>query len=571
MTKKHNTQKALIASLLSLLLCFSMLIGTTYAWFTDTVTSGSNVIQSGNLDIVLEYWDGDSWEDADGRVIPFVAADGRSQDQILWEPGCTYELAPFRVRNVGNLNAKIIILLNGVTGDEKLMEVIELKTRINNIPESLLNGSGGNVFQRFEDAEVGILYGMPEGNVIFDHSLAGKGQVTLGTGHTDTSPEFTIFGHMAKEAGNEYQNLAIEGISITVVAAQQAYESDSFNKYYDQNAPFPTVDYAYVGENAPATKIGSGKKVAVTLPAGAPKGGYQVRVSNERTVTDENDLTTFSADIDLLKDGVKVQADGTLYLVEINIGTDMKIAKVLHKGEEIQSFTYTPDSGILAFETDSFSPFSVIFEKDSTVKVTSADELKTVLSNITAPTVIDATGVTVVLNGADHYKIPGGVTLKGVTFNANYRGINYIMFTGSSEEQIVFENCSFGNTTRILALGGEKDGPDSVVYNGCTFRGQVLTNYVDNPDGVAEFNNCTFTKSASGSYHYIEAMGGTHNFNNCTFDYTGVAQSSMGVITSGQINVYSESEYRTVAVLTNCQRINCGTRKYGSNSTLTIK
>ena len=237
--KRNATKHALLMSALALLICVSMLVGTTFAWFTDSVTSANNIIASGNLDIVLEYWDGDSWEDAEGQIIPFVAADGREQSQILWEPGCTYKMAPFRVRNEGSLNAKLLIMINGITGDEKLMEVVELKTGINNIPQSALNGSAGNVFQRFEDAEVDILYGMPEGNIVFDWSLAGKGTTTPGTGHTDTSPEFTISGHMAEEAGNEYQNLTIEGISITVIATQQTYESDSFNSQYDKDAQYP--------------------------------------------------------------------------------------------------------------------------------------------------------------------------------------------------------------------------------------------------------------------------------------------------------------------------------------------
>ena len=207
--KAKTTRRALLLSVLSLLLCCSMLVGTTFAWFTDSVQSGVNKIVAGNLDIVLEYWDGDSWEDAENKVIPFVAADGRSQDQILWEPGCTYERAPFRVRNAGSLNAKILILLNGVIGNDKLMEVVELKTRVENMPDSLLNGSAGNVFQKLDGAELDIFYGVPEGNVVFDHSLAGKGQITPGTGHTDTSPEFTLFAHMAEEAGNEYQNLTV--------------------------------------------------------------------------------------------------------------------------------------------------------------------------------------------------------------------------------------------------------------------------------------------------------------------------------------------------------------------------
>ena len=379
--KAKNARRALLMSVLSLLVCVSMLVGTTFAWFTDSVTSGSNIIKSGTLDIVLEYWDGDSWEDAEGKVIPFVAADGRDQSQILWEPGCTYEMAPIRVRNEGNLNTKFLILLNGVTGDEKLMEAIELKTRVNNIPDSLLNGSAGNVYQRFEDAEIDIFYGVPEGNVVFDHSLAAKGEVTPGTGHTDTSPEFTIFGHMAEEAGNEYQNLAIEGISITVIATQETYESDSFDKYYDQNAQYPVVGYAYVGENAPATPVRAGK-VTVTVPAGAPKGGYEVVVSNEHTETDANGVMTFSADIDLLKDGVKVeQTPGIEYPVRVDVGEGLVVIGVDHNGEAVENYNYNPVDGHVAFNTDSFSPFAVTYFNEVT-KIGSAKELIEALSEI---------------------------------------------------------------------------------------------------------------------------------------------------------------------------------------------
>ena len=598
--KAKNARRALLMSVLSLLMCVSMLVGTTFAWFTDSVTSGSNIIKSGTLDIVLEYWDGDSWEDAEGKVIPFVAADGRSQDQILWEPGCTYEMAPIRVRNEGNLNTKFLILLNGVTGDEKLMEVIELKTRVNNIPDSLLNGSAGNVYQRFEDAEIDIFYGVPEGNVVFDHSLAAKGEVTPGTGHTDTSPEFTISGHMAEEAGNEYQNLAIEGISITVIATQETYESDSFNQYYDKNAQLPVVGYAYVDENAPATPVRAGK-VTVTVPAGVPKGGYEVVVSNDYTETDANGVTTFSADIDLMRDGVKVEADGeTMYLVEIEIDVDagMIVDKVLHNGDVVQNHDYDPVTGIVKFETASFSPFKVIFVKNEdvggdtgddvggdvvdVVTVTNADELKAALENVTEPVVIDAAGLTVDINqigtdfpnGIRAYNIPGGVTIKNFNVIGSYRGGNYLMFEGSPDQEIVFENCTFEPSGRAMGLGlcGSEGGISSVVYKNCTFKGPVTTNFVDNTNGIATFESCTFTKAASGN-NYVMAMGGTHIFNACTFDYTGLTQSSIGIINNASINSSSDSDgtYSTVVILEACERINCGTRKYGPNSTLTIK
>ena len=298
--KKQNTKRALLMSALSMLLCVSMLVGTTFAWFTDSVTSGSNVIKSGNLDIVMEYWDGTQWVDAEGEVIPFVAADGRSE--ILWEPGCTYKMAPFRVRNEGSLCAKLLVLINGVTGDQKLLEAIEFKTGINNIPQSILDGSAGNQLSRFEGAEVGIMYGMPEGNVVFDWSLAGKGTVTPGTGHTDTSPEFTISGHMKEEAGNEYKNLVIEGVSISVIATQQTYESDSFNNRYDAEATYPIVSTAVIG-GGESLKAG---EVTVELPAGFEKNSYTLAVDNKTMDTNDAGETTVSLDINLLKDGVKV-------------------------------------------------------------------------------------------------------------------------------------------------------------------------------------------------------------------------------------------------------------------------
>lgn len=243
MTKIKSTKRALLMSGLALLVCFSMLVGSTFAWFTDSVTSGSNVIQSGTLDIVMEYWDGDSWENAEGQVLEFVKGGnyGGVTGDVLWEPGCTYQLPKIRVRNEGNLAAKVLIRLNGITGDEKLMEAIDLTTTITNMPESVLNGSFSSQLGRFNNATIDLMYGTPDGTLIFDWSLMAKGHVSTNSGHTDTSPEFTITGHMKEEAGNEYQGLTIEGVSITALATQEVYEYDSFGREYDANATLPVV------------------------------------------------------------------------------------------------------------------------------------------------------------------------------------------------------------------------------------------------------------------------------------------------------------------------------------------
>lgn len=263
MTKTKSTKRALVLSLLSLVLCVSMLVGSTFAWFTDSVTSAGNKIQAGTLDIVMEYWDGTEWVDAEGKMLEFVKADTSAGTEVLWEPGCTYQLPKFRIRNVGNLAAKILIKLNGVTGDEKLLEAIELTTTISNMPESILNGSAAGQLAQFNNATVPVMYGTPDGTLVFDWSLMGKGDVSPNTGHTDTTPEFTVAGHMKEEAGNEYQGLAIEGVCFTVVATQEVSEYDSFTREYDKNATFPTVN-AVSNEADLVAALDAGKDVTLT-------------------------------------------------------------------------------------------------------------------------------------------------------------------------------------------------------------------------------------------------------------------------------------------------------------------
>ena len=110
MTKRRSTKGALLMSVLSLFLCFSMLLGTTFAWFTDEVESGKNVIKSGNLDITLEYFDGSAWQTVEG-------ASAILDETALWEPGYT-EVAYFRIKNNGSLDLKYQFGVNIVSETE---------------------------------------------------------------------------------------------------------------------------------------------------------------------------------------------------------------------------------------------------------------------------------------------------------------------------------------------------------------------------------------------------------------------------------------------------------------------
>ena len=192
-----NTKRALLSSVLAMLVCVALLIGTTFAWFTDTASTAVNKIRSGTLDVVLEMKNGEgNWVSAEGETLTFKTADNRAADKILWEPGCTYELPELRIRNNGNLALKYKVNITGIKGSAKLNEVIEW--------------------------------------TIGDVALGTEQHLAVGGEN-----EFTVKGHMLESAGNDYMNLTIDGIGITVVATQDTVESDSFGKTYDADAVYP--------------------------------------------------------------------------------------------------------------------------------------------------------------------------------------------------------------------------------------------------------------------------------------------------------------------------------------------
>ena len=207
MTNSKSTKRALLSSAFAILICVAMLVGTTFAWFTDTASTGVNKIQAGNLDIELQMKDNDGkWVNAEGKILPFlvegkIPADGT---QILWEPGCTYYVPEVRVLNKGNLAVKFEYIPEalGVTG--KLAEVLELvfKTPVD------ANGEEVNI----------------------EPEILKPGEA---------SPAWSFGYHMLESAGNEYQNATATGICVTVVATQATYEKDSIDDQYDKDAEYP--------------------------------------------------------------------------------------------------------------------------------------------------------------------------------------------------------------------------------------------------------------------------------------------------------------------------------------------
>ena len=62
MTSSKSTKRALVSSALAILMCVAMLIGTTFAWFTDTASTGVNKIVSGNLHVEIQDKTGEKIE-----------------------------------------------------------------------------------------------------------------------------------------------------------------------------------------------------------------------------------------------------------------------------------------------------------------------------------------------------------------------------------------------------------------------------------------------------------------------------------------------------------------------------
>lgn len=230
MANKKTARRAFISSVISLILCCSMLVGTTFAWFTDEVTTGMNTIAAGNLDVELLDKDGNK---VDSNTKLF-------DDVTLWEPGVVlYE--NLQVANVGTLALKYRLTLNfGNENDlngHKLSEVLKIvaidKVADNATREEVLEAAKNALA---DDQGAGTLANFFE---------LGE----LEAGETGTEKTFVIFWEPnANEIDNLYnanngqvtsdgKELHIE-FGVKLEATQKMSEEDSFGPDYDEPANF---------------------------------------------------------------------------------------------------------------------------------------------------------------------------------------------------------------------------------------------------------------------------------------------------------------------------------------------
>ena len=217
MTKRKTTKRALLFSALSLLMCVAMLIGNTYAWFTDSVTSGSNKIVAGTLKLDLEVLENGTWSSIKESRAPIF-------NYEKWEPGYT-DVKILKVENEGNLALKWYAKF--VCGKKLsiLADVIDVyvcpseTTELTYPADRDLTGyTHVGTLKQFVDTIETTTYG---------HLATGK------------SAYLGIALKMQESAGNEYQGLDLgAAFDIQILATQDTVESDSFNNQYDANAEY---------------------------------------------------------------------------------------------------------------------------------------------------------------------------------------------------------------------------------------------------------------------------------------------------------------------------------------------
>lgn len=246
MTNERNTKRSLLLSIVVLLLCFTMFIGSTFAWFVDSAATNSNKIQAGTLEVDLlmanpSTGDYSSIAGADAAIFGAASLIAKNDPACtLWEPGKT-QIVYLAVDNKeSNLDLKYTILLNVVDGG-----------LIGSLEYAIVDGAKYGDITAASWAEVKAIDDVQTGDVAAGTLVAApKGIIKANEG----MEYFALAIHMKETAGTEYQGKNIT-IDVNVLATQLSSEADVFGNTYDQEA-----DDLYIVDAAAGKYIATSEK-----------------------------------------------------------------------------------------------------------------------------------------------------------------------------------------------------------------------------------------------------------------------------------------------------------------------
>lgn len=539
MSNKKATKRALLTSITALAMCVVMLVGTTFAWFTDTATANVNKIQAGKLDVALEMFDTaqGKWVTAEGKTLNFVKAAGGENQAILWEPGAEYKLPELRVVNNGNLNIKYKVEVTGI--------------QMNRQPVA----------------------GVFDLNDVITWKADG---LTLGTEATlnpTESKAFTISGKMDTAAGNDYQGLTINGVSITVYATQATGEYDSTRNDYDTSAGYSVVVLPKTA-NATMSKDTTESKYEYEAADGTVKAEIHTNavVANETptvSIRPVADAATGKFVVDAGNGTEKVAyeisisniAAGSTELAKVSFKLGAGLTNVALKHENLvmtsksseadlttaDTFYYDAATGMVTIAVDHFSVFSVTYAAPvatigSTTYTSLADAFAVakdgdtimLLKNTNGngikvlPNTFANNGLTVDFNG--YVYTVGGVLVGSATTGTNAFQLN-------QGNKITFKNGSIVGVAEGTKPAEDtpdwKGAPAIVLQNYCNL---VLENMIvtggdetvytmSNNCGDIVINNTTINAGKAQGYkdgpYAFDVYGGFQSYGNVTVKVDG--------------------------------------------------
>ncbi|MBR4087263.1 MAG: right-handed parallel beta-helix repeat-containing protein [Clostridia bacterium] len=605
MKNQKTTKRALLMSALALLLCVSMLVGSTYAWFTDSVTSAGNIIKSGTLEVEM-YW-------ADGKEAPASAtwtdaSKGAIFNNDLWEPGYV-EAKHIKIANVGSLalSYQLRLVANGTIS--KLGDVIDVYCFDNATQltrETVSQGTKLGTLTEMFGAQKNL-------------SKAVRGDLLEGE-----EKLVTIAFKMQESAGNEYQGLSIgSDFSVELTAIQHTYEKDSFSSTYDQNALSDAVPAAFVQElenkNISATMGIGGAADLIELDTAyqfQPSQSFDELMGSEYKYYMADFIVSADKDVPegsivlagyyhawcdaindgnwfaLKNDGLPVKAGDEIALLE-GMGYPVHYKDILQFGNDGTGFLCGAADLTGANAGTTITVKLCLFETTadpngssaSDVKVPGVDPIVIGEFKYTFPPVKAANqdelnkaiadGAAEIAVSAGTYKFPSSSLKEGTTLiceegtvfegnsKANINGATVIGATfsnpsGTAVDQTIngtFKDCVFDGSNGLRwCYAGE-----TVVFENCVFTGDVYGAHFDGGANDALFKNCTF----SG----FNAFGGAITkltLDGCTF----VSNGRSGY---NGVNLWGSTD------LLNCTFVFDGSVSYewvdacGSNTTITAE
>ena len=349
MTNSKSTKRALLTSVLALLMCVTMLVGATFAWFTDTASTRVNKIQAGNLDLEVEYRTtaGGDWK-ALNNATDLFGAEG-----TLFEPGHT-RVVELKIKNAGNLALKYKIGMNvvsetaGTNKDSKPYKLSEyLKVATTGIQQYPAEGG-------IAEAMEWAIFQPGMGSMWKSHDFANfyLEYASNGNVHALQPGDARILGikvYMPESVGNEANaktpaDAASINFGLHVVATQYTHERDSYGNKYDKDATYP--EYTVTTADALTTAAKEGGIITVNddiAPSDTvvASGTVQLnmngkKLANTADIWSDNDWSLVSAqngaNLTITGNGTFAAKANDCYAVDVQDGSTVTITSGTFNG-----------------------------------------------------------------------------------------------------------------------------------------------------------------------------------------------------------------------------------------------